>query len=57
VSWPALLTSKLAAQDRAKEQVVELIRQPVQAEQRGDLRPVTNFVHQDVDDNLSGCCS
>ena|SRR6266568_4955458 len=53
----ALLTSILAAEDRAKEEIVELIGQTLQAEQRGDLRPVTDFVHQNMDDNFSRCCS
>src|SRR5438128_7906864 len=53
----ARLTSELAAQDRAKQEIVELTRQPLQAEQCGDLRPVTDFVHEDMDDNLSWGCS
>jgi len=53
----ARVTSELAAQDWAKQEIVELTRQPLQAEQRGDLRPVTDFVHEDMDDNLSWGCS
>src|SRR5438128_12273374 len=53
----ARLTSELAAQDRAKQEIVELTRQPLQAEQRGDLRPGTDCVREDMDANPSWGCS
>src|SRR5437870_3476943 len=53
----ALLTSKLATHYRASQKIVKLARQTVQAEQSGNLCPVADFVHQDMDNNFPWCCS
>lgn len=36
---------------------MEISRQALQAEHCGDLRPMPDFVHQDMEDNLPGRCS
>jgi hypothetical protein len=40
-----------------EQKVVKLACQAVQAEQSANLCPVANFVHQDVENNPSGCGS
>ena len=53
---PAVLVG-LAAHHRAAEKVMpEIVVDAVEPEKRGNLRPMPDFVHQDMQDNFSGCC-
>ena len=48
---------KFAAQYRACQKIVKLVYHSVQAIQRGNLRPVADFMQQDMDNNFFGRCS
>ena len=66
-SWRAGFSSVLACgcvgllppdpttQHRAKQKIVKVVHQTVQTEQSGNLRPVTDFVQQNMHDNFSWC--
>src|SRR5579864_924698 len=49
-----LLALKPATQYRTSQKIVEFVHQAVQAEQRGNLRPVPDFMHKCVDYNFPG---
>ena len=48
-----LLTSDPAAHHWAKQDIVKVVHQTIQAQQSGNLRPVADFVQEDMHDNFS----
>ena len=52
-----LLMLKPAAHYRAEQKIVKLTGQTTYAQQGGDLRPVADFMQQDVNNDFPGCCS
>jgi hypothetical protein len=52
-SGAGLLTSDPAAHHRAKQKIVEVVHQTIQAQQSGNLRPVADFVQEDMHNYFS----
>ena len=48
-----LFASDPAAHDRAKQKIVKIVHQSIQAQQSANLRPVADFVQEDMHDNFS----
>src|SRR3954453_13607273 len=51
------LPTEFAAHNRTEDEIVKFNLHAVQAEYRGDLCPVPDLVHQDVNNDLPGSCS